>query len=128
MESFRKCDRKGFSKVFSDFIIIHGCGHSFHTKCLPCGEIACLICKDEITESLKSLRAKVCEGLRHQDENAADGGDIDPHSDDSTNSEDVGFENTSTKHQMDKEANQDQIILRLKQEIFRWGLIPGPQY
>ena len=77
---------------------MHGCGHSFHTQYLPSGEVMCLICKDEIAVSLKSLCAKACEGLRHQFEKTVEDRATEFQNDDANNAEDLVCKN---------EADQD---------------------
>ena len=34
------CDKEDYSNMINTFIIVRNCGHSFHTGCLPSGDVA----------------------------------------------------------------------------------------
>ena len=114
----RKCDKQDCSEPQGIFVILNGCGHSFHTNCLPVGDTACLICKDEIADSIQEFAKKANNGLHHKNEQAkivheaADGGYVD--------------EEEESDIESDDECSSDNdTLLRLKQQIIKWGLVPG---
>ena len=108
-----------------DFLVLHGCGHSFHTNCLPDGDMICLICNSEIANSLKSIFNKIREGLTHQDNKIDEEENTESNEcGDTEDADDLGLE--SEPDHLDAHESHETTILRLKQQIFSWGLIPGP--
>ena len=67
----------------------------------------CLICKDEIANSLMSLCAKACEGLQHQVENTVEGEHAKFQNGNCNSAEDIACENEASRHQMDTEAHSN---------------------
>eukprot|EP00795_Rhopilema_esculentum_P004838 gene4838-21165_t len=118
-----KCDRPDCSDVFQEFHIFHGCGHSFHTSCLNSGKMVCLICSKELANSMKVLSEKACDGLRHHedDDDGIVANEID------ANCGDDEDEESGVEELEKQEPRISCTLLRLKQQIFSWGLIPGPK-
>ena len=70
---------------------------------------------------MKLLSEKAYQGLRHEDE---EGYEIDdPSPEDSGNVEE---EDNETDEAIIEETRGTESILRLKQQIYSWGLVPGP--
>ena len=105
----------------NNFIILHGCGHSFQTVCISPRETVCSICKVELADSVKLLSKKAYQGLHHEDEDVDEIDDLSP--EDSGNVEE---EDNDTDEAIIEETRGTESILRLKQQIFSWGLVPGP--
>ena len=107
--------------MIDTFIILHGCGHSFHTTCLPTGNVSCLVCKEELAKSLEEYGRKARNRLHHMDEE----GNI-THDTDAAECIDEG-DDESELDELNMELSHDNdTLLQLKQQIFDWGLVPGP--
>eukprot|EP00795_Rhopilema_esculentum_P009812 gene9812-18382_t len=116
-----KCDRPDCPKVFQEFHIFHGCGHSFHTSCLNSGKMVCLICSKELANSMKVLSEKACDGLHHHedDDDSIVANEID------ANCGDDEDEESGVEELEKQEPRISCTLLQLKQQIFSWSLIPG---
>ena len=104
--------------MIDTFIILHGCGHSFHTTCLPTGNVSCLGCKEELAKSLDEYGRKACNRLHHMDEE----GNI-THDTDAAECIDEGDDESELNMEL---SLDNDTLLQLKQQIFDWGLVPGP--
>ena len=119
----RKCDKIDCDKDSdSTYRILPGCGHSFHVACLSDQVIMCSICKEELSQAMKSL----CDVARDA---------LEPNleSDDDSFLEEYGNEEADDEPQENDNSAAfptsvlyEEPLLRIQREIFSWGLVPGP--
>ena len=85
--------------------------------------MVCLICSKELANSMKVLSEKACDGLRHHedDDDGIVANEID------ANCGDDEDEESGVEELEKQEPRISCTLLRLKQQIFSWGLIPGPK-
>ena len=107
--------------------ILHGCWHSFHKECFPSGYGICCICKGALITATSHLSSSAEEAIfntkrSESSENRDDGceanGDIDDNEDDDSEEVIILQSNAST--------SIADAQVQLQQNVFSWGLVPGP--
>ena len=123
----RRCDLRTCMEPSTNtsMKILHGCGHSFHKECFPSGYGICCICKDALITAISHLASSAEEAIfnpkrSESSENRDDGceADIDDNEDDDDEEVIMSESNGST--------SIADAQLQLQQEVFSWGLVPGP--
>ena len=117
----KQCDKEDCSYMIDTFVILHGCGHSFHTTCLPTGIVSYLVCNEELAKSLEDYGGKARNGLHHLDEE----GNI-THDTDATGCIDEADDECLLDELNTELSLENDTLLQLKKQIFNWGLVPGP--
>ena len=119
----RKCDLDTCLRENDDnFKILHGCGHSYHISCFPDGPEKCTVCEAELTNAILSLLKVATTAIFNicdtETQSASDSNE-----DDCDDDEDDAC---SCSSESNRSVSLSEGCLQLQQQIFRWGLIPGP--
>ena len=101
--------------------ILHGCGHSFHHECFPCGQDICCVCKEELLDAIKSLSETASEAILNPEPNKAT-----VQQDEEDDGEDDSDDDGETSEPPASGSIND-ACMQLQREICSWGLIPGPK-